>query len=383
MGKCDFDNRMSLRGAYVYATWQSQQNKIIGRDPHVSPLDFLRMTILKIGSSLEFFSLQKIGVTLHVVILGQQRVTRVSRIIKWILGSSPRMTGERKCPMMTILMGILISSMSMTGTVKAECTPTPDCATMGYTETSCDGKFVRCPFDVSKLLCIPCDSTYKHICTGTGYSGGEGASCNGKYASCVCSSGYKWNGSACMVPDCNVGDIYYSDKSCSSSYDSSKTAIGVVIKKNELVMSKDRVGLTWSSVQTDTSLTNVTSSQAQADMNGKSNTAVIVAEYPSETTSNNAAIYCNSYTTAGTSAGDWYLPAAGELYSYVYGNYCLNCPLPSVFLNSFGWSTFNWYFWSSSESDKHGAWYVGARDGGIGWDGKLIDHSVTCFLEIS
>ena len=27
---------------------------------------------------------------------------------------------------------ILISSLCMTGTVKAECTPTPDCATMGY-----------------------------------------------------------------------------------------------------------------------------------------------------------------------------------------------------------------------------------------------------------
>ena len=30
-------------------------DKIIGRDPHVSPLDFLRMTILKIGMSLDVF----------------------------------------------------------------------------------------------------------------------------------------------------------------------------------------------------------------------------------------------------------------------------------------------------------------------------------------
>ena len=44
MRKREFTNRMSLRGAYLYATWQSQQNKIIGRDPHVSPMDFLRIT---------------------------------------------------------------------------------------------------------------------------------------------------------------------------------------------------------------------------------------------------------------------------------------------------------------------------------------------------
>ena len=33
--------KLSLRGACLHATWQSQQNKIISRDPHVSPLDFL------------------------------------------------------------------------------------------------------------------------------------------------------------------------------------------------------------------------------------------------------------------------------------------------------------------------------------------------------
>ena len=43
------ESKMSLRGACLHATWQSQQNKIICRDPHVSPLDFLRMTIRVLG----------------------------------------------------------------------------------------------------------------------------------------------------------------------------------------------------------------------------------------------------------------------------------------------------------------------------------------------
>ena len=50
-----FNNILSLRGAYLYATWQSQQNKIIGRDPHVGFSILLRMTIFKIGRSLDVF----------------------------------------------------------------------------------------------------------------------------------------------------------------------------------------------------------------------------------------------------------------------------------------------------------------------------------------
>ena len=58
------ESKMSLRGACLHATWQSQQNKLIGRDPHISPLDFLRMTILKIGRSLDD-CLRNLGVTVN------------------------------------------------------------------------------------------------------------------------------------------------------------------------------------------------------------------------------------------------------------------------------------------------------------------------------
>ena len=46
MREREFNNRMSLRGAYLYATCQSQQNKIVGRDPHVGFSILLRMTNL-------------------------------------------------------------------------------------------------------------------------------------------------------------------------------------------------------------------------------------------------------------------------------------------------------------------------------------------------
>ena len=71
----EFNNVSSLRGAYLYATWQTQQNKIIGRDPYVGFSILLRMTILKIRRSLEFFAVQKIGMTILKCLLTQSYST--------------------------------------------------------------------------------------------------------------------------------------------------------------------------------------------------------------------------------------------------------------------------------------------------------------------
>ena len=83
-------------------------------------------------------------------------------------------------------------------TAHAECTPAPDCANMGYTETFCEGDSLKCPFDISKLFCIPCDTSFKYDCSDTGEIG-VGYSCNNKYAACTCSSGYVWNGTEQLV----------------------------------------------------------------------------------------------------------------------------------------------------------------------------------------
>ena len=406
MGKREFNNRLSLRGAdninkviapsgYARSSdLRVSENILIRRPLEFVALQKIGVTILKIGRSLDVFwrkrgmtikkYLQKIGVTSFkrgmtttAVILGQQRVTRVSRIIKWILGSSPRMT----------IGLIFFICTSMTGTGRAECIPTPDCASIGYTATSCDGKFTRCPFDTSKLFCVPCDSSFQYACNGEGQIG-QGESCDGKYIECGCTDGYEWDDenkvctSSCSDTSCSVGNIVYSDGTCCKEKLDNKTPIGVVVKDNALVMSKDRVTMTWSSAYIDTSLTNMSSSQAQDDMNGKSNTAVIVAAHPSETTSNNAAIYCNKYTTAGTSAGDWYLPAAGELYSYVYGNSIILSP---VYTGSLGWSSFSYYFWSSSEFGDSSAWIVTSSDGDVFHylDKNNRSSSVSCLLDIS
>ena len=97
---------------------------------------------------------------------------------------------------------LMISSLLLINNASAQtCIPKPDCTDMGYTDTSCEGTSIKCPFDTTKMICLS-----ELIKKGS--------------------------------QNCTAGMIYYSDGSCSAIYAGSKTAIGVVVKDNELVMSK-------------------------------------------------------------------------------------------------------------------------------------------------
>ena len=266
----------------------------------------------------------------------------------------------------------------------AVCTPTPDCASIGYTETSCETDYLACPFDSTKLKCIPCDSSFRYDCSGDNIVGGTGSACGGKYVSCKCSVGGVFKNGACACDDsCTVGAIYYSDGTCSACVDSSKTAIGIVVKDNELVISQMRsIRMSWSSTKINVSGITEAKNQSEAkqDFNGKANTLAIVAAHPTETTSNNAAINCNSYSTAGTNAGDWYLPAAGELYSYVSRD---NYSKINTAMRKLGWTFSQSYFWSSSVYNSIDAWRVITGGDDLNYSGKTYtDYAVSCFLAL-
>ena len=147
---------------------------------------------------------------------------------------------------MTNIKFLLIgTSLSLIPTLTfAQCVATQDCATLGYTETSCNGgKGIKCPFG-NWWACLPtkesickeegftltcneagqvggdscnglykqcsCDSSYQYTCSGTGYSGGSGTACSGKYTSCTCAIGYEWkNGSCQQILNGAQGDLYY------------------------------------------------------------------------------------------------------------------------------------------------------------------------------
>ena len=269
--------------------------------------------------------------------------------------------------------------------VYGECTPAPDCDAIGYTETSCEGAFIKCPFDTSKLFCVPCDSSFKYDCSGDNITGGTGSTCGGKYVSCECLVGGKFNNGMCVCDAaCTVGAIYYSDGSCSTCVIPSKTAIGIVVKDNELVMSNNLGNISWGDAGKDISgLANKSLLAAQNDYAGIANTATLVSKQTAAglTSSNSAAIYCNEYYTAGTNANDWYLPATGELYEYVYGNYS---DLYNTWVNVLTLDTeFYHIFWSSTEESRFNAWSVYSNDGNIISDYKGGGGSVTCFLSIN
>ena len=131
------------------------------------------------------------------------------------------------------------------GLVFGQCVTVQDCAALGYTETSCPGNGVKCPFGNGwfcggdeESICrengftescngagqsgsgsscgglyaeCSCDSTYQYTCSGTGYAGGTGSACGGKYTQCTCSSGYEWKDGACQQQALNGAhdDLYY------------------------------------------------------------------------------------------------------------------------------------------------------------------------------
>ena len=142
--------------------------------------------------SLEFFALQKIGMTGFKGLIGRSLDACLRK--RGMTGEKcihkQRMTNKKGCQLggMTLFVYCLLSSVA-----HAECVPAPDCGELGYTAESCEGKFVRCPFDTTKLFCAPCDSVYQYSCTNAGEIG-KGNSCNGKYIECGCADGYELNG---------------------------------------------------------------------------------------------------------------------------------------------------------------------------------------------
>ena len=160
------------------------------------------------------------------------------------------------------------------------------------------------------------------------------------------------------VVTCKVGDILYSDKKCySGGVQSGKTPIGIVFdasRRTAIALESSWSGIVWSPYDMDIpGITNTANEyKAKQDFNGKANTLAIKA-YDSTLSNHPAAKYAYNYRTTGTNAGEWYLPALGELntvYSNMdYMNYALSLvgkeDIPT-----------NISHWSSSELSYSQAW---------------------------
>ena len=275
----------------------------------------------------------------------------------------------------TLLTGTMLFLPMTVMAQSINCTPSPDCAALGYTESSCpDGAGVKCPWG-NAWFCTEekCDTSYQYTCTGTGYAGGSGNSCGEKYTSCTCADGYEWKDETCQkeilkpewgkcngsAKNCNIGDILYSDGTCSPQKISGKTPIAVVVYKSSdgncaQGMALKSIGrYEWGSGTDISTLQNFTSaSAASQDLASCENTAKIIAAGDKSTYP--AAWAAHEYKTVGTEAGDWCLPAAGIMTSIKDGMELINIGYGLVSGTKIGTSSF---FWSSSEGHSDGAWF--------------------------
>ena len=221
--------------------------------------------------------------------------------------------------------------------------------------------------------------------------------CSSKISSWSCNSGYKQEGSSCVVarPSCNIGDIFYTDNTCSADVVSGKTVLGIVVYNNGGVggqitapwpidtngnkTSSNSTTMTWGGYGTDiSSLPNYTSSSsASTDYDSCGNTDKIVAAGNASTYP--AAWAARKYAPTTDTAGKWCLPAAGIM-TNIYNN---QDAIQTAISKVGGVSYPNCCNWSSSETSNGGAWSLSfIYSGGLGHGSfKGYDYYVRPVLE--
>ena len=289
---------------------------------------------------------------------------------------------------------LLGTSLSLIPTLTfAQCVATQDCATLGYTETSCNGgKGVKCPFGNS-WACLTSDSEceqqfcdkygFQYTCTGTNETGGSGKSCDGKYIACTCASGYEWKDGACQqkapdYSDCTIGALFYSDNTCSNNLESGKTLLGVVIMEKTsstsgwiMTVKPVQTNIKWGEKGTDIpGLTNYTS--APSDVQASCTNTTTITNYGNSSTYP-AAWAAKNYKPSGTPSGkSWCLPSGGLLNNAL--NNSTNFAKINIGIITAGGATIGnvsstEYVWSSSEYSSDIAWDFTAYT-----SGDLIIH---------
>ena len=247
----------------------------------------------------------------------------------------------------------------LSGAAEAACIQTPTCSSLGYTSSSSCNGGIKCPFG-NAWNCTIIDKITEITNKITTIE---------EKITVI-----EENGGSSSTPDysnCKIGSILYSDMSCNANVVASKTPIGVVFDRaNKLAIGLDTERKEWSDEYFDVpTLSNYSSSSAAtADWQGKNNTRLVLEYCKTNVRGCPAVEYVNSYKTDGTKAGDWYLPAMGELNAIYQNKDVLNTALGKIGGTKLGT---DWY-WSSSEDSNTSAWRLRFANGTVGY-GKSSD----------
>ena len=251
----------------------------------------------------------------------------------------------------------LVVSGLLCSVAEAACIQTPSCSSLGYTSSqSCNGG-VKCPFG-NAWNCTAAGLTNKitEVTNKITEITNKITTIEEKITE-IEENGGGSGGTNPAIGDCVVGAILNADKTCSSEIISGKTPIGVVFNHSgKLAIGLEESRKYWSNNYFDVpSLPNLTTySEITADWQGKNNTRLVLEYCKTIGESCPAFEYVNSYKTEGTKAGDWYLPAMGELIAIHKNRDVLNTALGKIGATKVGT---DWY-WSSSQHSNTHAWFL-------------------------
>ena len=227
---------------------------------------------------------------------------------------------------LTLLTSVLLIAPFAVGNVSAQCVATQDCATLGYTETSCENGGIKCPF-------------------------GNAWACKSE----SCDRGEN-------NPDCTYGSIYYNDGTCIKEFVSGRIPIGVIVYDDDITHEKWIMALddaetneSWSNSYGDPiDIPNITNyaleRTAVSDLKSCENTEAMLAL--SEKTYTIAAAAKN-YAPAGAenTKGQWCLPSAG-IWNMVNNHFT---EIKAAISRASG-TFLSGDYWSSSEHSSKYAW---------------------------
>ena len=251
-------------------------------------------------------------------------------------------------------------ALGLSGVAEAACIQTPTCSSLGYTSTSSCTGGTKCPFGNAW------NCTASEIKT-------ELTNKITELEKIIEEIKQNSSSNSDILSNCKIGDILYSDKSCNTNVVASKTPIGVIFDDTyKLAIGLEESPEYWSDDYFDVpGLRNITSlSEVIADWLGKNNTRVVLEYCKTNGKSCPAFEYVNSYKTEGTNAGDWYLPAYGEL-NAIYGNKdVLNIALGKIGGTKLGIDI----YWSSSEYSYNYVWGLRFSDGYVNYYNKNSNY---------
>ena len=270
----------------------------------------------------------------------------------------------------------LVVSGLLSGVAEAACIQTPSCSSLGYTSSqSCNGG-IKCPFG-NAWNCTASDLSTQitELTNKITEQTNKITEITNKITTIEEKIVTIENGASSS--NCTVGAILYSDMSCDPNVVASKKPIGVVFDRaNRLAIALDTARRPWLNEHKFLdvpSLPNIASeSVAVADWQGKNNTRLAFEYCKANRYDCPAFWYVNRYKTEGTLAGDWYLPAMGELNAIYQNIDVLNTALGTI-----GGTKLPLYgHWSSSESSNYGAWSLDFDNGNAGNGDKIGDWYV-------